>query len=373
MATRDDNSDFDVIDLLLDEGVVAYQRALARIAGDASTGLLLSQFWYWSNRLPPERDGWFYKRQSEIYEETVLTRREQETARRNLRNLLVLEECKRGVPAVLWFRINRRVVKELLQANAATRKGGKRHPRMAESADQGCPDRPDQPVRKRLVKTKTTSKTTSKITATGPDSMEKPGALDAAVDLALVEELVSHQVNRTDAIRLAHTRPNECRRQLDFLPYLAPRTNPGGWLREAIENGHGAPAGYEDARRRDRDQERRAKQAALESARQRHEVAYKDAFIAYLTQCEGALRETRPELFSEFLEYEAQERARLERAPLTPKMLGLILEDFDDPVHHLARVERFFSKQAGCATLDFWAWDGTLNPHPFYIKEEHHT
>ena len=94
-----------IVSYLLGGGVVAYQRALARAVGSHSAGLLLSQFWYWSEKLPEERDGWFYKTQDEIYDETVMTRWEQETARRKLRELGILEEAKRGVPAKLWFRI----------------------------------------------------------------------------------------------------------------------------------------------------------------------------------------------------------------------------------------------------------------------------
>ena len=90
MADQDDTNA--IVNYLLSEGIVAYQRGLARAVGDHSAGLLLSQFWYWAERQPEERDGWFFMTQEQIYDETVLTRREQETARRKLRDLGVLEK-----------------------------------------------------------------------------------------------------------------------------------------------------------------------------------------------------------------------------------------------------------------------------------------
>ena len=166
---------FAIVDLLLSAGVVAYQRGLARAVGDHSAGLLLSQFWYWAERQPEERDGWFFMTQEQIHEETVMTRREQETARRKLRDMGLLEEKKEGLPAKLWYRVNRQAVVSLLREHAlqsrnhrsearTTKDGGKRQPRMAESATQACPKAPDLPGGKRHAITKSSSEITSKNT-----------------------------------------------------------------------------------------------------------------------------------------------------------------------------------------------------------------
>ena len=82
--------------------------------GHALAGLLFSQLWYWSGRQPDDRDGWFYMTQAQIFEETAITRREQETCRRKLRHLGILEEALRGHPAQLWYRINVTAVVDLL-------------------------------------------------------------------------------------------------------------------------------------------------------------------------------------------------------------------------------------------------------------------
>jgi hypothetical protein len=86
---------------------IAFHAALGRLAGGATAGLMLSQACFWSgNRETEKRDGWFYKTQEEWEEETCLTRREQETARKHLRSKGYLEEARRGVPAKLWYKVN---------------------------------------------------------------------------------------------------------------------------------------------------------------------------------------------------------------------------------------------------------------------------
>lgn len=90
-----------------DERVIAFHPDYARITGSVTAGLLLSQFVYWSKgKTARGRDGWFWKTQSEIIEETSLSRSEQETARKKLIRAGMIEEERRGVPARMWFRVN---------------------------------------------------------------------------------------------------------------------------------------------------------------------------------------------------------------------------------------------------------------------------
>lgn len=58
---------------------IAYHACLARLAGSVTAGVFLSQAIYWSNRTR-DPEGWFFKRQPEWEGETMLTRREQESA-----------------------------------------------------------------------------------------------------------------------------------------------------------------------------------------------------------------------------------------------------------------------------------------------------
>ncbi len=125
---------------------IAFHPVFARLADSISAGLMLSQAFYWASRTH-DPDGWFYKSQDEWEEETCLTRRQQETARKKLRELGVLEEQHAGMPAKLYFRVNYEVLTTLLNQD-----GGKRQPRMAESAILGCTKPPSMVAQNRTTK-----------------------------------------------------------------------------------------------------------------------------------------------------------------------------------------------------------------------------
>jgi recombinase len=86
---------------------IAFHRIFADLTGSVQAGLMLSQAFYWSKRIDKDRNGWFYKAQQEWQEETRLTRYEQEAARERLRQTSFWHEERRGVPARLYFRIDR--------------------------------------------------------------------------------------------------------------------------------------------------------------------------------------------------------------------------------------------------------------------------
>ncbi len=101
------------IDLLLHDRPIAYHAALARTLGSATAGIFLSQLLYWTPR-SQSNDGWIWKTQDQIYEETALTRWEQETARKTLRRVGVIEERRAGVPARLYFQVQMSILTRLL-------------------------------------------------------------------------------------------------------------------------------------------------------------------------------------------------------------------------------------------------------------------
>lgn len=84
---------------------IAYHRIFARLTGSVSTGVFLSQAYYWSLRTK-DPDGWFYKIQEEWEEETCLGRKQQETARKRLIQLGFWEERRCDVPAKLYYRLD---------------------------------------------------------------------------------------------------------------------------------------------------------------------------------------------------------------------------------------------------------------------------
>jgi hypothetical protein len=105
-----------VIDLLGGENVVALRPSFARAFGGVTVGVLLSQFWFYSRMdTAKARDGWFYASQEQLEEETGMTRPEQETARRKLRDAGILSEVKQGIPARLYFRLDKERMVVLLR------------------------------------------------------------------------------------------------------------------------------------------------------------------------------------------------------------------------------------------------------------------
>lgn len=105
---------------------IAYNPAFAKLkAGKVKAGpvaaVFLSQMVYWHNRMD---GGWMYKTQADITSETALTRDEQETARKRLVALGVLEEARRGVPATMHYRINTERLEALLLETAKPEKKG---------------------------------------------------------------------------------------------------------------------------------------------------------------------------------------------------------------------------------------------------------
>jgi len=85
--------------------VVAYYPALAEISGGAAAALMLAQALFLTGRTK-NPDGWFYKSREEWQRETGLTRWEQETARRNLRERKLLYGRLGGNPRRLYYCVN---------------------------------------------------------------------------------------------------------------------------------------------------------------------------------------------------------------------------------------------------------------------------
>lgn len=96
---------------------IAYHRIYATITGSVTSAVMLSQAMYWTPR-SSDPLGWFYKTADEWQEETGLSRREQETARRILKDLQILEEKKQGLPCKLFFRVNLETLYSLIVESA---------------------------------------------------------------------------------------------------------------------------------------------------------------------------------------------------------------------------------------------------------------
>jgi hypothetical protein len=118
--------------------VITFHRSLATVAGNANGGLFLSQAMYLMS-CHNDEDGWFFHTAAQWEQDTMLTRREQETIRRHLCEIGVLEEDRRGIPSKLYFRVNEERLRDLLAGDTEDTSplnqiGGKRQTRLAENA-----------------------------------------------------------------------------------------------------------------------------------------------------------------------------------------------------------------------------------------------
>jgi len=84
---------------------IAYNPIVAKAFGSVKLGILWSQIYYWTDKTK-DPDGWIYKTQNEVFDETGLSRREQETARKIGEKLGVLESEVKGTPPKVNYRIN---------------------------------------------------------------------------------------------------------------------------------------------------------------------------------------------------------------------------------------------------------------------------
>lgn len=184
----------------------------------------------------------------------------------------------------------------------------------------------------------------------------------------LVARLVQSELNRSDAERFAREKPAECRRQLDYLPFVREfKTSRGAYLRRAIEEGYGPPRGYAEHAAREAARKRRADEAARKEARQSHQKAHHGAFLAWVGERVGGLENSQPGVMTAFRE--AEEKTLLgyrKTLPANSTALRAVLADFERPESRLDRLREFLARHHPEHRLpDFWEWDATDNPDPF--------
>lgn len=110
-------------DLLLDllgQTPIVFHRCYVGITGSVTAALWLSYAVYHLTENTPEDDGWFSKSQLEWEQETGLSRREQESARKLLVGLNILRERRPGLQRPMQFQIDLDVLMQRLQEQSET-------------------------------------------------------------------------------------------------------------------------------------------------------------------------------------------------------------------------------------------------------------
>ena len=83
---------------------IAFHAELVPVVGSHEAAVLICQLTYWTGK-QHNRDGWIYKTQEEWFFETLLTEKQQQTARELLIERGFIEERLRGIPARLEYRL----------------------------------------------------------------------------------------------------------------------------------------------------------------------------------------------------------------------------------------------------------------------------
>jgi len=132
-------------------GGIRYITGLGIVFESPNAGILLSQLLYWNGK--GKKKPWTYKTSKDMYQETGLTRTQQDTAIKLLKNLGVLEVKRRGVPATRHFKIHFEELHKIL-------------PSLKETYNLHYPNPTDYYVENGETITKITRQSTSKTVVT---------------------------------------------------------------------------------------------------------------------------------------------------------------------------------------------------------------
>jgi len=97
--------------------IVAFYPGLKRVTGSVTASLLLSQLFYWCDKTK-DKDGWIYKTNYDLEEETSLSVYEQQTAKKTLIELGLLEEEFKRLDHTMRFRLNLKKLNELWEESS---------------------------------------------------------------------------------------------------------------------------------------------------------------------------------------------------------------------------------------------------------------
>lgn len=88
---------------------------LANVAGSAAAAMFLAKALEFQGLASAKNGGWWAKSRDEWTKETGLSGREQVTARKKLRKAGILIEERRGVPAAIWYWVDREALVRLIR------------------------------------------------------------------------------------------------------------------------------------------------------------------------------------------------------------------------------------------------------------------
>ncbi|SDY60064.1 DNA-binding protein [Acinetobacter kyonggiensis] len=189
----------------MNEQPIAFNKHYVFIGCGINGALMLSQLVYWTSRTK-DNDGWIFKTHSDWTMETGLTRKEQETARKILKNLGFISERKKGVPCKVFFRVERENLYKALIEYSETltpsqlRKSGQPDAQIVHSscADQDNLMRKSGQLDAQISPSNTentTENTTESISAVAPSKTQKFSAKEILIKNGVSEQTISEYTN----------------------------------------------------------------------------------------------------------------------------------------------------------------------------------
>jgi hypothetical protein len=298
---------------------IAYHRIFAHLTNDPGAALFLSQALYWTprathqNENAPAGDGWFFKTQAEWWQETGLSRYNQETARKKLRALGILEEKRAGQQGHIFFRLNLQVLAALLRSLLDNT-----HSQLemvdSHSSNSHNPTAPAAKIPQLPSISETSTETTAPRRAKTRAAAAPPVANDDDGDVRLW--LSGLGIGDARAKRLAAAHVVELTRRRKYLPYIENVRDAARLVTFKLEEPWDEPQAFRDqlaAEERAASRRVQQRQASTERAtRKRDEAAVVDEGAALDAQLEAMPEEQRAAI-----ERQAQEqRANIVRSGL---------------------------------------------------------
>lgn len=178
----------DALSLLLDRPI-AYHRVFKTITSSLGAAVFLSQAIYWQRRTDVD---FFWKTCAQWEEETGLTRHEQDTARKRLRELELVTEKLVGLPARMHYRVEIERIAELVNKLAETRQT-----RFRKTGNHACSNSESQTADTRQGN-KTTTETTTKNTT---HTARRGGCVVDGIDFPLPKSM-AHDAEKARSLLL---------------------------------------------------------------------------------------------------------------------------------------------------------------------------
>jgi phage replication O-like protein O len=183
---------------------------------------------------------------------------------------------------------------------------------------------------------------TDQETASSSAPLLRPTTPAADGYLDLVRMLVANGVGHSVAEQLAREKPDDCRRCLEYLPFVKLKSTSGAYLANAIRKGYGPPSGFEAAKKGptpERSKSQRNEQSAEIEGRQ---IEHKERM---LKQKYAEMAASDPVAISEFLAFTESERIKAVRIAnqLSPRRRKDILSGWEKEERKLERFERWLA------------------------------